>query len=70
MQAKEIVRVEMLTPEVMDTEGDDLNEELPESTRLMQEMLQSFKRGYQEDLETLTSEALDKNSQRPWPGFT
>ncbi|MFJ6003654.1 hypothetical protein [Arthrobacter sp. NPDC092385] len=64
-QAEEIVRTEMLTPDVMETEGDDSDEDLPESTRLMHEILQSFNHGYQEDLETLRSEELDQNSQRP-----
>lgn len=63
MQAEEIVRAEMLTPEEMETEGDETDEDLPESTRLMHEIIQSFNHGYQEDLEILRAEELDRNNQ-------
>ncbi|MBG6218979.1 hypothetical protein IWX75_003467 [Arthrobacter sp. CAN_A6] len=64
MQAEEIVRVEMLTPDETETEGDDSDEEMPESTRLMHEIIQSFNHGYQEDLENLRAEELDRDNQR------
>lgn len=64
MQAEEIIRAEMLTPDVMETEGDETDEGMPQSTQLMHEILQSFNHGYQEDLETLRGEELDRNNQR------
>ena len=63
MQAEEIVRAELLTPDV--GEGEDNEEGMDESTVLMHEIIQSFNHGYQQDLENLRVEELDRENQRP-----
>ncbi|WP_237687314.1 TnpV protein [Arthrobacter sunyaminii] len=63
MQAEEIVRAEMLTPNVM--EDNEENEGMDQSTVLMHEIIQSFNHGYQQDLENLRAEETDRDNQRP-----
>lgn len=63
MQAEEIVRAEMLTPNVMEDNEED--EGMYQSTVLMHEIIQSFNHGYQQDLENLRAEETDRDNQRP-----
>lgn len=63
MQAEEIVRAEMLTPNVMEDNEED--EGMDQSTVLMHEIIQSFNHGYQQDLENLRAEETDRDNQRP-----
>lgn len=65
MQAEEIVRAEMLTPDVTEMEDNEEDAGMDQSTVLMHEIIQSFNHGYQQDLENLRAEELDRDNQRP-----
>ena len=66
MQAEEIVRAEMLTPDVMETEGDDETEE-DEVDRQRRELREAFKEIAQtqrELLDAYRNQDMDQNYQR------
>ena len=65
LQAEEIVRAELLTPDVAEGEDNEEGEGMDESTVLMHEIIQSFNHGYQQDLESLRAEELERENQRP-----
>ena len=64
-QAEEIVRAEMLTPDVTEMGDNEEDAGMDQSTVLMHEIIQSFNHGYQQDLENLRAEELDRDNQRP-----